>query len=470
MKIERREDGQRERKIVEAMVSRKGVLGPISSRWKKGMFGSDASDLVAGWCVEHWKKYGKAPGKASVEAMAFSWSEKQKDGAKVELVGQLLGSLEDPKGSSRFLVDLAGQHFNELEKSRFSLRVQAAVDLGQWDKVDQAVRDLRRIELGSGSEIDVMQDEKAWQAALDYSKKPPLVRYPGALGQFFAGVFSQGSFVAFQGPEGRGKSFFLIDFAHRAACQRKRTLFFALGDMTQDQVMGRFLSRAARRPLHPRTVPWPKKIVFEGKDCRVDRSDEVFEKGLSIQDAEKSYKDLMRKRIHSKEPFLKLRTHPAGTLSVADIKGAVEDLVYRDWIPDAVVIDYADLILPPSGVKDGRDKVNAIWEQLRALSTWGHLPAVITATQTNRESYKANRISRHHVSEDKRKLAHVSAMIGINVLDEEKRMGACRLNLVKLREEEFLEGRFIYLAGALAVANPCILSSWRPKKGETDDD
>ena len=51
-------------------------------------------------------------------------------------------------------------------------------------------------------------------------------------------------------------------------------------------------------------------------------------------------------------------------------------------------------------------------------------------------------------------------------------MGACRLNLNKLREEEFLEGRMIYLAGALAVANPCVLSSRKPKpkEGEKEDD
>ena len=472
MKIQRIENGDRERKIVRAMAHRRSVLGPVAVRWQKGSFSSDWADIVGSWCVDFWKKHGKVPGNA-LEGIAANWAESQGNQDRVELVGKFLSSVlskpDDKTIPSSHLIDLAGRHFNEVAKRKFADKVQGAVDSGQWDKVDEYVRDLRRIELGAGAEVDVMQDAKAWERALNYSEKPPLIIHSGGLKRFFGHSLTPGSFVSFQAPEGTGKSFMLMDMAYRAATQRRKTLFVEIGDMTEDQVMRRFIQRAAGRPLSNKTVEWPVKINLLDKSWDIKREPRSFKNSLAITDAKKVFARIQKERIKSSRSFLKLKCFPTGMISVAGIKGIVEDLAFRDWVADAVILDYADLLAPPAGIKDGREKINATWEALRGLSTWGHLPLVVTATQTNRDSYKRQNITRHNVSEDKRKLAHVTGMIGINQTEEEKKMGGMRLNWNKLREDEFLEGRMCYVAGCLAVASPCVLSAMRSKKKEGED-
>ena len=66
-----------------------------------------------------------------------------------------------------------------------------------------------------------------------------------------------------------------------------------------------------------------------------------------------------------------------------------------------------------------------------------------------------------HASEDMRKLAQVTGMIGINSKSEFKKNGVIGLNWTPLREDEFNDGRFVYFAQCLALGNPCVLSCFR---------
>ena len=54
--------------------------------------------------------------------------------------------------------------------------------------------------------------------------------------------------------EKRGKTFWLIDMAWRGMLQRKKVAFFATGDMSQRQMMRRFIARAAKRPFKADTI------------------------------------------------------------------------------------------------------------------------------------------------------------------------------------------------------------------------
>jgi len=124
---------------------------------------------------------------------------------------------------------------------------------------------------------------------------------------------------------------------------------------------------------------------------------------------------------------------------------------------DVVVIDYADILLMESG-DDNRNKINECWKQLRRLSqTWHCL--VITATQSDAASYTAGTMGRQHFSEDKRKLAHVTGMIGLNQTEDEKEEAIMRLNWIARRESHYVERKCIYVVGCLPIANPAIKST-----------
>ena len=65
----------------------------------------------------------------------------------------------------------------------------------------------------------------------------------------------------------------------------------------------------------------------------------------------------------------KLSTHANGTLSVQNIKSLL-DIWERGitFLPDIIIIDYADLLEPDGSVRDFRQQQNLIWKGLRALA------------------------------------------------------------------------------------------------------
>jgi len=129
-------------------------------------------------------------------------------------------------------------------------------------------------------------------------------------------------------------------------------------------------------------------------------------------------------------------------------------------VPDVVVIDYADVLLAPSGYTPGdREAINATWKQLRGMSQKMH-NLVITATQADADSYTAHTISRGNFSDDRRKNDHVTGMLGINQSEEEKKAGIYRLNWTKRREEAYTESRCVHVAGCLNMGRPFMKSTF----------
>jgi replicative DNA helicase len=129
------------------------------------------------------------------------------------------------------------------------------------------------------------------------------------------------------------------------------------------------------------------------------------------------------------------------------------------WVPDIVVIDYADILAPPAGVADNREQINHAWKQMRSLSQEFHC-LVVTATQSDAASYNQWILNRRNFTDDKRKLAHVTSMLGINQTEEEKEFGIFRYNFIASREQKYKETKCVYLASCLSIANIAVRSSW----------
>jgi hypothetical protein len=83
---------------------------------------------------------------------------------------------------------------------------------------------------------------------------------------------------------------------------------------------------------------------------------------------------------------------------------------------------------------------------------------VVTATQANAKSFTAEILNMEHFSEDNRKFAHVTGMVGINQTNDEKKEQLQSLNWLVLREDEFDITKTVYAANCLAIANPAVKS------------
>ena len=151
--------------------------------------------------------------------------------------------------------------------------------------------------------------------------------------------------------------------------------------------------------------------------------------------------------------------YPNTTLNVATIQTTLNSWERDGWIPDAIFIDYADIMAPDNTRLEKREQIDDTWRRLRALSQKKHC-LVVTASQSDTPAYNSNIITKSNFSGSKTKNAHVTGMVGLNQTPEEKALGITRLNWIVRREGAFSETLCVHVAGSLALANPAIRSCW----------
>lgn len=463
MKVQRFDKSQ-VRKILTAMIVDPVVLGRIAFKWEKGLFSDDWANLVGGWCVAYYLKYGKAPRK-NIEGLFQSWSEDSADKVTVEVVEKLLTTLSGNYIStakdinSEYMIDLALEHFNKVQVEKLIDVLQGGLDSGKIDKAYKHATAFGKIELGLSKRTNPLENKETQMQAFTELGKP-LFLHKGALANFYEDAFARDTFVSYMGPEKRGKTWFLIDAAWLAMQQGRRVAFFEVGDMSERQINRRFYVRAARRPWKPQTFQCPLSIEHpDNADSLpvIEFEERSYKKWLDPKEAIAACKKIVKK---AGKDLLRLWCYPNSTINMAGVLAELKMNERAGWIPDVVVIDYADLLAPmPGFAGDSQDQIDATWKAMRSLSQQFHC-CMITATQSDAASYYAETLDRSHFSRDKRKFAHVTAMIGINQTKAEKKLGLFRLNELVLRESYYEEEKCIWLAGCLAIGNPALRSTF----------
>jgi hypothetical protein len=447
------------------MILDRQVLCRVEAQWKtEGLFRSGWSNLIAGWCVDYFKEYNEPPGRA-IETLYHTWADSANNKTTADMIGDFLGSLSEEyekasEVNSDYLIDLAGRHFNGVLLEALADGIQADLVIGKQDSALERIAQWNRVELGAGSFIDVMNDMEAIREAFK-SKSEPIISFPGALGEFFGNSLERDGFIGIMGSDKKGKSFWLAELAYQALLQRRKIAFFECGDLSQDQILRRLMIRISGRPAVPETLNIPKSMMRDRREslANVEFREKVFDAPLSWQKAWKAVQEVMTRKVKSKEAYWRLSIHPNSTISVKGIRAILSGWEREGWSPDVVVIDYADILAADNGRLEYRHQINETWKQMRAMSQSLHC-LVVTASQTDADAYNRNIITRSNFSDDKRKIAHVTGMIGLNQTEEEKGYGITRLNWVVRREGSFSERQCVHVAGNLAIANPAIVSCW----------
>lgn len=460
--------GAEERDVVLGLIVSPEVLAKVAPAWKGDMLPSAWANAVGGWCVEYYREYGAAPGK-TVESLFAKW-QADNPGLKDEaaLIDKYLEGFDGrytrraKEVNPDYVADAAGRLFNKAAVARLSDALEGDVAAGDIEAAVKRLKGFREVECGTAAAVNLLQDGDAVTTVFT-EKREPLVTYPGPLGEFFEDVLERDAFVAILAPEKRGKTFVMMDVAWRAMLERRRVAFFEVGDLSREQTLRRFYTRAARWPMKtPRSpVRWPVKInkdAGEGEPL-VEFRELVFPHGLTPEKAREALKDTMEKRVRSKDPYLRVSVHPTNSISVLGVKSILEDWDRDGFRADVVVIDYADILAPVSGAGETRDQINMTWKLLRALSQERHC-LVLTATQANAASYSSDLLDMTNFSEDKRKFAHVTAMWALNQSADEREHQLQRWNWLVVRESDFSTRKCVYVAQCLGLAQPAVLSSF----------
>jgi hypothetical protein len=511
-----------ERKIIIGLITSTDYIRQVRRVWDPHYLESSAAKRLASWVWEYFEKYDKAPGK-DIEGIFFEKIKSNRIAKDVaeEIEEDILPGLsqeyENTSFNLNYLLDQTFRYFKERQLALLSETVQSLLDKGELEQAEKIacdfkpVTDISETELDLGNEIVLDRIDKAFDITSEC-----LIEYPAHLGEFMNDQLVRGGFVAVMATEKRGKTFILMDFAMKACKQGRNVAFFSAGDMTEDEMLLRiciYLTGKSNERKYCSQMWEPVKDCIHNqlntcnrkeRECGFGVFEDWEEKDLrgkvqakDLIEAYNSNKDyrpctncheykthhwgaVWVRDIPEAEPLtkeeakkaarqfflkhnrhFKLSTHANDTLSVPQIESFLDVWEKAEgFVPDVVIIDYADLLITESNI-EFRHQQNRIWKGLRRISQKKHC-LVITATQTDADSYEQDRLRMKNFSEDKRKYAHVTVMYGLNqdTKGREKKIGLMRINEIVKRKGDSSELNEITILQNLKRGKPFIGSYW----------
>jgi hypothetical protein len=504
------EDEFIERKICIGAISSTEYLTGITSIWNPVLIESATARMLCLWSKEYFDQYEKAPGR-DIEGI---YSSKLKTGLQkehAEWIEDVLESLSDESVqepiNASYLIDQTRIYFKERSLRILSDDIQFELDKGQISNAEDLLSQYSPIQTTECNYLDPfgLEAKEVVKSAFA-EREQPLIKFPKAFGAFWNRELVRGGFVALMGSEKKGKSMLLVELAMKALKAGSHVAFFQAGDMTESQQLRRIAIYLTERSNEERYcrgqwIPEPdcllhqldtcdkncregnarlfkneKEINFESLstiaranpehipcyNCTNDRKGASWLKwreGKQPLTWTQAYRAL---RTFGKKQSSKFRisTHANGTLSVQGIKGVLSQWQKQDgFIPDVVIIDYADLLVSDVSRLDFRHQQNNIWQQLRNLSQERNA-LVLTVTQIAARGYGKDLLSMDDFSEDKRKMAHVTACYGLNQTPDEKRIGIMRINPIVIRESDFDTHKPVTILQRLQIGRPFLGSWW----------
>jgi len=197
---------------------------------------------------------------------------------------------------------------------------------------------------------------------------------------------------------GVGKSHFLVQLGAHALRVGKNVLHYTF-ELTETSVGIRYDSNLANIPSN------------EVQDSK----EEVLSK----------YKEMELGRLIIKE-------YPTGSCSVSMIRNHIEKLALRGFVPNVVIIDYADIMRSSREYDALRLELKLIYEDLRNFAMERSIP-VWTASQANRDASNSDIVGLENMSESYGKAMVADVVLSLSRKPTEKATGAGRLFVAKNR-------------------------------------
>jgi replicative DNA helicase len=127
-----------------------------------------------------------------------------------------------------------------------------------------------------------------------------------------------------------------------------------------------------------------------------------------------------------------IKEYPTNTATVHTLRAHIEKLSLRGFIPDMVIIDYADIMRSSRQFESLRHELKLVYEELRALAMDLGIP-IWTASQSNKEGANADVIDMTNMSEAYGKAMICDLIVSVSRKPHEKATGWGRLYVAKNR-------------------------------------
>ena len=512
-----------ERRIIIGMVVSTEYLSGIKPWWDSDFIASEVAYRLSEWIWEYYNEYQEAPFK-NIEDIYLEKRHALPDDVSEEIKNAILPSLslefdrlrEHDKFNVDYLLDRSVEYFRQRHLEIHNEHERRLLLEGKQDEaeklrtsymplVSENDEDYDGIYMGSEESIEMIGQAFS-------EKDEALIKFPGPFGDLIENQLCRDAFVAFLAPEKRGKSFILLEMTFRALMQGNNVVLFQVGDMSEKQQgrrMTEYITGRSRMytkiytPVRDCILNQIGSCILPKRQGTVDLGivgEEDINKELLVRNIDTEYQPCRNCELHeygkgslfyevkedtpiTKEQAqiatrewykkyskrLRLSTFSNGQMTVEKMNKLLDKWERLDgFVPDVVVIDYADLLVPPGG-NEIRHNVDAAWRGLRGMSQKRHC-LVLTATQADAKSNQQMSLNLSNFSEDKRKFSHVTAMYAMNQdpAGVEKRLGIMRYAELLVRDGDPYEHGEVYVMENRSVGKAFEGSFTRTK--ETDDD
>ena len=145
-----------------------------------------------------------------------------------------------------------------------------------------------------------------------------------------------------------------------------------------------------------------------------------------------SFKEQIYEEVSDINGRLIVKEYPTKTASTQTIRNHLEKLRMRSIDVDMIIVDYGDLLRPVRYLKEKRNELESIYEELRGMAVEYEAP-VWTASQTNRSGLNAEVITMEAISEAFNKCFIADFIFTISRTIDDKVANSGRLFVAKNR-------------------------------------
>lgn len=483
MKIKRRRvESATEKNLAIGTITSTQFLRSIVPSYRPEYVQNDYIKTVCKWSIDYYHNFGEAPGKQIQDIFEFNQEEIEIEQSKIiaQLLENLSNQFEGEGFNAEYAIDKTLDYFKKRELTLTSARVQELIEAGRVNEAERALADYKavaRVTSGWADPFDPTEIEKVF-----YRNEGGSYKLPGAVGDML-GPIEPGWLVGILGAYKRGKTWWLQEMAVQAVLKGLKTVFISL-EMRNISVQDRLYKRL--------TSYWDETneehLVYPVFDCQLNQTGECNkserEGNVVLYDPEEETKpnfdDFLKggyskytpctacrnrsphkfvpdywfmraerplfrrtsverhlqsfKRMYGDK--LRIISYPKFSATLADIKRDLEYLeMFHEFVPQVVVIDYADAMAEDSRNRVGEkgyESIDRHWMSLAGFADMGSI-RLITASQASPSDIEKAKLGPSSVGGFKGKLAHVDAMMTLNQVPQEKRDKIMRVGLVAHR-------------------------------------
>lgn len=419
-----------ESRILGNLITSTELLGKVRQIVDPTLFESPLSRIVGGWVLDYFDRMQEAPGKAVADIYIARKSEL--NDTDREMVSSFLRkcSMSWKPTNVKYAEDVAMEFFQRRSIDRLADSLKSKAMSGSIDSAQRLIAEYVKPDIVHSRSISLLTDVALIQHAFD-NEGEEMFGLKGGMNKLVGGPLCRGELVAFLAPPKSGKTWWMIDTAITAATRGLKTLFISL-EMTEDQMTRRFWQSMSGCSRWGEAAPgsafedagngkW-NLVQGERQTRKIDTSTE------EIRRVQSQYMQLIG------SDTLKLRCYPTGSLTLQKLQSELKVLeVFEGFIPDVIVLDYADIMALPPG-REKRHQLDALWMGLKGITNERNI-LIVTASQTGRETVGGKRdADETNIAEAVSKLNHVNRMITINRSKRDKRMGIYRMSCQTMRD------------------------------------